>query len=318
MTIFLALVTIVLPVFLLMGAGYATTRLKVFPDAGIDYLLKFATGIAVPALLFRAMYRLDLHATIRLEHLASFYLAATICFVLGIVLSRHFWHRRPGESVAVGFCALFSNSVLLGLPIIERAYGDSVLEPAYAIISIHAPFCYLAGIMTMEFLRRDGAGVGTALARTGKAMFTNALTIGLALGFLFNIAGIALPEPVAGTIDLLARAALPVALFGLGGVLSRYTLRRELGEPAMVSTLSLVVHPGIALVLARHVFGLPEEFVRAAVVIAAMPTGINGYVFAALYDRAKRTAASSVLLATALSLGSITFWLALLGGTGPG
>jgi len=310
----LSLFLIVLPVFLVVGAGYATVRTKVFPDAGIDALVRFATGIAVPVLLFRAIYRLDLGAVLVPEHLASFYIGAVTAFVGGIFLSRKIWGRRPGESVAVGFCALFSNTVLLGVPIMTRAYGEEALAPAFAIIAFHAPFGYLVGIMTMEFSRRDGAPIGVALRRTARAMFHNELTLGIAAGFALNLAGVPLPEPVTATINMISAAALPVALFALGGVLTRYRLRAELGEAGMVAALSLLLHPFIAWVLSAHVFGLPIEFVRASVVIAAMPTGVNGYVFAAMYDRAIGTSASTVLLGTAASVFTITIWLALLGG----
>jgi predicted permease len=310
----ISLFLIVLPVFLVVGAGYASVKTKVFPDQGVDALVKFATGIAVPVLLFRAIYRLDLGAVLVPQHLASFYVGALASFAMGIVLSRKIWGRRPGESVAVGFCALFSNSVLLGLPIMARAYGEDALEPAFAIIAFHAPFCYLVGILTMEMSRRDGAPMADALKRTASAMFHNALTLGILAGFAFNLLGIPLPEPVAAAVDLIAAAGLPVALFALGGVLTRYRLRTEIGEAGMATVLSTMLHPFIAWVLAAHVFGLPQDFVRAAVLIAAMPTGVNGYVFAAMYDRAIGTAASTVLLATAVSVFTITFWLAVLGG----
>ena len=309
-----ALLTIVMPVFLVVGAGYVAVRLGVFADAAIDALVSFATGIAVPVLLFRAMYQLDLGAAIRPEHLFSFYAAALACFAGASVVSRLLWRRRPGESVAVGFNAFFSNTVLLGLPIIERAYGRAELEGAYAIIAMHAPFGYLVGILTMEFMRRDGAPLRQALTRTASAMFRNALTIGLAAGLAVNLAGIRLWEPVEGAVEMLARAALPVALFGLGGVLTRYSMKREVGEALMISVFSLMVHPFLAWVLTDRVFDMPAHFVRAAVVIAAMPTGVNGYVFAQMYGRAVGTAASGVLLATLLSVLTITFWLALLGG----
>ncbi|MCL5778997.1 AEC family transporter [Limibaculum sp. FT325] len=310
----LSLFLIVLPVFLVVGAGYAAVRSKIFPDAGIDALVRFATGIAVPVLLFRAIYRLDLGAVLVLAHLASFYIGSLAAFVCGIVLSRRIWGRRPGESVAVGFSAFFSNTVLLGVPVMTRAYGEEALAPAFAIIAFHAPFGYLVGILTMEFSRRDGAPVSLALRRTARAMFHNELTLGIALGFVLNLTGVPLPEPVTATINMIAAAALPVALFALGGVLTRYRLRAELGEAGMTAALSLMLHPFIAFVLSRHVFGLPDEFVRAAVVIAAMPTGVNGYVFAAMYDRAVGTAASTVLLGTAASIVTITLWLAILGG----
>ena len=50
----------------------------------------------------------------------------------------------------------------------------------------------------------------------------------------------------------------------------------------------------------------------ATVVMAAMPTGINSYIFAAIYGRAVGTAANSVLIGTVLSVLTITGWLAFL------
>lgn len=314
MTSIIALLIIVLPVFLLVGAGYAAVRTKIFPDAGIDFLVKFATNIAIPTLLFRAMLTLDLGAALSPATLLSFYAGATVCFFTAILLSRRVWLRRPGESVAVGFLALFSNSVLLGIPIMTRAYGPEALEPMFAIIAIHAPYCYLLGILTMELSRQGGSGVRGALLSTARSIAGNALTVGLALGLTLNLSGIGLAEPARATVDMLATAALPVALFGLGGALTRYALKAEVTESLMAAGLSLVVHPGIAFVLTAWVFDLPEAFVRAAVVTSAMPTGINGYVFAHMYGRAVGTAASTVLLGTLLSVLSITVWLAILGG----
>lgn len=310
-----ALLLIVLPVFLLVGFGYASVRTRIFPDAGVDALIRFATNIAVPALLFRAIYVLDLSAALRIDHLASFYGAAILCFVGAILASRLIWRRRPGEAVAVGFSALFSNSVLLGLPVFERAYGEGPqMEPVFALIAFHAPVCYLVGIMTMEFSRRDGVPLAQAVAATARQMFRNALTIGILLGLLMNVGSVPIPEPVMAVVDMLAAAALPIALFGLGGVLTRYRMRAEVSEATMVSVFSLIVHPLLAWGLTAHIFDLPPDFVRAAVLIAAMPPGVNGYIFASMYNRAVGTAASTVLLATALSVFTTTFWLWVLGG----
>ncbi|MEM6676946.1 MAG: AEC family transporter [Pseudomonadota bacterium] len=309
-----ALFLIVLPVFLVVGAGYLAVRTGAFPDNGVNALVKFATGIAIPVLLFRAIYGLDLSSALEPRLLASFYIAALISFAAGTLTARHAFGRRPGEAVAVGFCALFSNSVLLGLPIMSRAYGEGSLEPAFAIIAFHAPFCYLIGILAMEFSRRDGAPTLVALRRTADAMFHNALTLGILAGFAANLSGILLPEPVIAAVDLIARAGLPVALFALGGVLTRYSLTAAIPEAAMTTAFSTLLHPAIAWLLAAQVFQLSDEFVRTAVLIAAMPTGVNGYVFASLYDRAVSVAASTVLMATAFSVLSITFWLWVLGG----
>ncbi len=310
----LPVLAVIAPVFLIVGAGYAAVRIGGFPQTAVDGLMSFAVRFAVPLLLFAAIYRLDLARDFDTDLLLAFYTGAVICFVAAIALARTVWGRRPGEAVAIGFCALFSNSVLLGLPIMTRAYGADALSPNFVIISIHAPFCYLLGIVTMEFSRRDGVGLAATVMRAGKAMFSNALTLALAAGFALNLSGVAVPAFAMSAVDMMAMAALPAALFGLGGALTRYKLRADVGVAAATAGLSIVVHPAIAYALCVWVFELPVELTRAAVVTAAMPPGMNGYVFATMYNRAQGAAASTVLLGTALSVVSITFWLWLLGG----
>jgi malonate transporter and related proteins len=307
---------VVLPVFLVIGAGFLATRLGLFAQSAVDGLMTFTQSFAIPCLLFRALVDLDLGEVFDPGLLLSFYLGALASFLLGILGARRLFGRRPGEAVAIGFGALFSNSVLLGLPIMERAYGSGALAANYAIVSIHAPFCYLLGITCMEFARADGRGLVATTRAVLTAMFRNALMIGLALGFAVNLGGIPLPETVSAAVDLLARAALPAALFGLGGVLTRYGLRASLAEAGMVAGLSLVVHPAITFALATLAFALPPEFVRSAVVTAAMAPGVNTYVFASMYARGQAQAASAVLLGTAVSVLTVSAWLARLGTAG--
>lgn len=314
----LAILNVVMPVFLVVGAGYALVRAHFFADAVVDAMIGFATRFAVPCLLFVSMYRLDLGAAFDGRHLLSFYAAAIASFAVATALSRRLWRRRPGESVVVGFGALFSNSVLLGLPVMERAYGSAEAEATLAIIALHAPICYVVGILTMEMSARDGRPLPAALVNVARQIATNELMIGLGLGMLVNVSGLRLPAPAEDAVALIARAALPVALFALGGALTRYSLKAELGEAGMVAFCSLVLHPTLAWLLAHHVFALPAPFARAAVLIAAMPTGMNGYVFAALYGRAIGTAASAVIVGTTAGILTVSFWLWWLGGAAIG
>ncbi len=312
----LTLVTVVLPVFLVIGAGYAAARAGLFSAGAIDGLMLFTLNFAVPCLLFRGIADLDLGAVFDPRLLVAFYAGAVICFALGIAGARLIYHRRPGEAVAIGFAALFSNSLLLGIPIMERAYGTASLAPNFAIIAIHAPLLYLIGITVMEFTRADGRSLAGTARAVARSMFRNALMIGLAFGFAVNLSGLDLPEPIRVAVGMMADSALPAALFGLGGVLTRYAMRASLGEAGMIAALSLVLHPAITYGLARHAFALPPEFVRSAVVTAAMAPGVNAYVFASLYGRGQAQAAAAVLLATAASVLTVSAWLTLLGGVG--
>lgn len=307
----LEILNIVAPVFLVVGAGYLAVRVNFCSGILVDHLMKFAIQIAIPCLLFRATSTIDLAAAFEWRVLLAYYSAAIICFVLTYLLVHKLFRRRPGEAVAIAFAALFSNLVLLGLPISERAWGIGTMAPNFALVSVNAPICYLIGISAMEFLRADGRSVADTTRIVLNAMFRNSMMIGIALGFIVNLGDIPLPQALVSAIDLLARASLPVALFALGGVLTRYILSRSLAEASLVASLSLLVQPAITLFVARQ-FELPQSITQSIVLMAAMAPGLNAYLFASMYNRGLDAAASSVLLSTLLSVFSVSAWLAFL------
>lgn len=308
----LALFAIVAPVFLIVAAGWTAVRTRFIADAAVDPLVRVTVSVLMPSLLFLAMLRVDLGAAVDWRAVVAFFGAMTAVFLAAIALSRLVWRRTPGESVAVGFSAFFGNVVMLGIPIAERAYGGPVLAAVFGLIAFHGTYNYFVGFVAMEVIRRDGTSPLAGLRRAFVTTVRNPLMIGLLGGIALNLLGVRLPEVVLDALGMFSGAALPVALFSLGGVLTRYRLRDEMGEALMVSLVSLLVLPALTWALAAGVFGLPPDFVRAAVIMAAMPPGMNGYIFASLYNRAVGTAASAVLIGTVLSVASITLWLALL------
>lgn len=306
-----ALIDVILPVFLVIGAGYLVVWRKFFSDAGVDALMVFTQKFAIPCLLFSAISSLDLSNGLDPRLLFSFYTGATISFFIGIAGARVIFKREWEDSIAIGFCALFSNSLLLGLPITERAYGASALEYNYAIIAFHSPFCYCVGITFMEVVKNRGGSPLQTTRSVLKAMFSNALVIGIMLGLVVNLSGVVLPTALVDGVDLIARSALPAALFGLGGVLYRYRPEGDLRTILFVVSLSLIVHPLITFFLGNQL-GLPLQGLRSATLTAAMAPGINAYVFANMYGVGKRVAASSVLFATTLSIFTSWGWLWIL------
>ncbi|KPD10471.1 AEC family transporter [Phaeobacter sp. 11ANDIMAR09] len=306
-----SLIDVILPVFLVVAAGYVATQRGFFGQTQIDGLMKFTQSFAIPCLLFRAIANLDLSDSFDPKLLISFYTGAGICFCLGIIGARVLFKRDWEDSVAIGFCCLFSNSVLLGLPITERAFGPDNLTGNYAIIAFHSPFCYGLGITVMEVVRNRGAGGFKTVTSVLTAMFKNVLILGIALGFAFNLSGLVVPGAVDAALQLLIRAALPTALFALGGVLVQYRPEGDLRTILFVCFTSLMVHPAIVWTLGSSL-NMKLDLFRSGVLNAAMATGFNGYIFANMYGRAKRVAASSVLIATAASTFTVWFWLLVL------
>ncbi len=307
-----ALLDVILPVFLVIGLGYTAVWRSWISDTGIDGLMKFAQNFAIPLLLFHAISTLDLGQNFDVAMLFSFYLGATAGFSAGLFGARYIFGRPWQDSVAIGFIGLFSNSVLLGLPITERAYGADALATNYMIIALHAPFCYGLGITVMEVVRNRGHGSVKTVKAVLRAMFRNVLVIGIMFGFAVNLTGTPIPDVVTDALDLITRAALPAALFGMGGVLYRYRPEGDMRIILYISAVSLILHPTIVWFMASA-FSLPQGAFRSAVLTSAMAPGINAYIFANMYGVARRVAASAVLLSTAATIFTAWVWLGLLG-----
>ncbi len=307
------LFNIIAPVFLLIVVGFGAVKVGWFNTRSIDGLMDFALKLAAPSLLFLGVSRLDLGQAFNWPLMLSFYIAASASFFIGIILARVIFKRRPGEAVAMAFGALFSNSLLLGLPISERAYGLDSLSTNIALLSVHAPFCYLLGITSMEVLRKDKQSITDSARKIMVSMFRNPLMIGIGLGFLVNFSGWQLPAPLLSTVEMISRTTLPVALFAIGGVLTRYSLGASIWQAGMISTLSLMVHPLLVYLLATQVFMVEFTIMRNAVLMAAMAPGVNSFVFATMYQRCQGVAASAILLATSASVFTAAGWIWFLG-----
>ena len=61
----------------------------------------------------------------------SYYSSLFACFFIGFLGTRYFFFQKTEDAIAFGFCAMFSNGVLLGLPICALVFGDESLSINY-------------------------------------------------------------------------------------------------------------------------------------------------------------------------------------------
>ena len=102
----------------------------------------------------------DFSATFNPAIIVPFYVGSLTSLFAGAVIARRLFGNQPGESVSSGFSAMFTNTVLIGIPIIQRAYGAGALPTVFSIIAFHAPGLITLGMLVMELVRRDGQPSG--------------------------------------------------------------------------------------------------------------------------------------------------------------
>lgn len=309
----LQVLNVVIPVFAIIALGYIAVRLRLYPASGVKGLVAFVNNFATPCLLFEAMLTSDFGSTFNPAIIVPFYVGSITSLVAGSLIAVKWFGAKPGEGVASGFSAMFTNTVLVGIPVLHRAYGDAAMPTAFSIIAFHAPMLITIGMLVMELVRRDGAPLHKSLLVALTRIVQNPLLWGVALGLLGNHFDVVLPEPGTAFFEMMAAAVVPAALFGLGGALNEYRVSESWVQASVMSVFKLIVHPALAYVLMIHVLHVPLDIARFGIVLAAMPTGINAYVFATYYERAVNVATNTVLISTVASVLTVSAWLYILG-----
>ena len=308
----LDIIYVILPIFALMGLGYVAVLKRLYPAEGVKALIAFVNNFATPCLLFHSISTSDFRSAFNVSIIGPFYLGAFICFALGIFIARRAFGNRPGESVAAGFSGTFTNTVLVGLPILTRAYGPEALPVTLSIIGLHGAILLTAGMVTMELVKRDGQPLGKTLLVAVQRVVSNPLIWGIAAGIVGSLLEIQLIEPAEAFFVMMSQAVVPAALFGIGGALVEFKLSENWKQALVASSIKLIVHPAIAYVLMIWVLHVPLEIARYGILLSAMPAGVNIYVFATYYDRGVSVATNTILIATVLSAVTITGWLYVL------
>ena len=292
-----------IPVFGLILLGWLFGARGVIPAEGSRTLGVITFKLFMPVLLFSGLARADLAEAMSPQLLLLYYLPAISLFV-GVNL---LMHRRLGRPSSMGLAASYSNNVLVGIPIITVMLGIDSLVYLFAILVFHSLVLFTLQSLYNAFWG-DGEGVNW---RNLLASLANPLIIGLALGALVNLSGLTIPDPLWRLIELLAAAALPVALLMLGMSLSGYRLHLS-GSMLLLTLAKLVAFPAMMLGAGSLLPGLNPTAHAVLVLMAACPTGVNVLAFA-MGATDTRIISSVIFLSTLLAALTLPLWLVILG-----
>jgi malonate transporter and related proteins len=296
----------------MMAFGYAATFTRVFDEAAARALASFVYYFAVPVLLFRSMATTELPEHFAWGYLLSYYIGVALVWALAMAIGRLILEVPADQSAIHGFGAGFGNTVLLGIPLVLTAFGEPATVPLYLLLAFHSTVTYTAVTLLLE-TARGGARFGRTLVNALKGLATNPILCGLVAGILYNLTGLGLARAIDGWTALVAAAAVPCALFSVGAGLRAFRIRGALPAAMVMCAGKLILHPLLVYGLAVWVFAVPPLWTQVAVVIAALPVGVNVYVFANRYGVGQAEAASAILLSNLASLLTLSALLVALG-----
>jgi malonate transporter and related proteins len=311
----LAVLSIVTPVFALMGLGFLAAKLRVLPDGSAQVLAQFGFKIAMPALLFRAMLSSGALQGSTWRLLAAYFLASLIIWLLA-TLAAWLLLRRPAEDHApLAMGAAFGNTVMLGVPIAITAFGPEVTAPAALLIAVETPLLWIMATLHMEAAKRGSRVSMSALAGVLKDLAANPIVASLVLGLVGRSLGLAIPDVPDRILALLGQAAVPTALFAMGMTLATFRVGGgDSGMLGLMAGLKLAVFPLLVWLFATLLFDLPSPWAALATLLAAMPVGANAFLFAARYDRLAPAVSAAIAVSTIAAVVTVSALLVVLTG----
>ena len=293
-------VMVVAPVFGTVALGFGATRAGLFTrETGVG-LTRFMYHLAIPALLFRSVASAVLPATVPWAFLAAFYVPAFLVFGLATHAAERArsWQRR--EAGIAGMSACYANIVLLGFPLTQAAFGEAGRLPLFLLMATQSVLLFPLTTYALEIYGNRRSGDLMFYGRAASRLALNPVIGSLALALAANLSGIGLPTTLGRLLEPLSAAGPGCALVALGINLAHYPLAGGLTDVALLVVLKNLVCPALVWGLA-HALGLDPLWLQVAVLMAAMPAGINTFIFAGQYGIRAHTVAQTIVISTAVS-----------------
>ncbi|ADZ68672.1 AEC family transporter [Polymorphum gilvum] len=316
------ILSIVLPVFVLVGIGYVAARTGILSRSVGEALGEYVYVIAVPVLLFRTLATSSAHEASPWALWLVYFVGAAVTWTAATLIVRRGFGREARAGVIAGMSAAFANTAMVGIPLISAVFGEAGLVPLFLILSVHMPVATVATAILMERAAAlDGVGAARPpleILRTVLAnLATNPIVIAIGCSVLWRLTGLPVEGLFADVLGRIAATTLPVALLSLGMSMVLYGIRGNLAPGLILSLLKVGVMPALVYVLAAHVAGLPPLWVGVATLTAACPTGINAFIFANRYGTGHAMSANSITITTAGAVLTTGLWVLFLGAVVP-
>lgn len=310
-SLFLQQLAIAAPLFGLVGLGYALMRLSGWQKSVADALNLFAFNIAMPAMLFRMMSDLSHLPPVDTRVLVAFFGSCLIVFILGrLVAWRVFKLDGVAQSV-FGLGGVFSNNVLLGIPLAKLALGDAAMPSVALVLVFNALTLWTLVSVSVEWARHGELSL-KGFGKTAKGVATNPIVASIVGGSIFGLLGFSIPRPIDAPLSLLAQTAAPLSLVALGMGLAEYGIRSGWQVTAAICSFKLMVQPFSVWILAR-LLGLPPLETTVVVMLASLPVGINVYMMSRQFARLEAPVAASLVITTLLASITTPLILTLVG-----
>lgn len=292
------------PVIVFIGLGFGVARVGWIRASAVKDLSNLVFMLLTPALLFRTMSTVQVQS-LDFAPVAVYFLAAGLLFAATLGL-QGFTTLAAARALA----CTFGNTIMIGIPLVGLAFGETGLVTLFTLIAVHALVLLTAATVVFELAsaRSHAQQTGAAphalwrtVAQALRSGLLHPVPLPILLGLAFAQTGLVVPAVLDKPLQLLGQALGPMALLLVGVTLAFSTVGACFGAALRIALVKNLVFPAV-LAACGWALGLRGLPLAVMVVTSSLPVGANVFLFAQRYEVAQDEVTASVALSTALAL----------------
>jgi predicted permease len=306
-------VSSLLPVVLLILIGFVAGKAKLVRAESVRDLSNLVFLVLIQALLFRTMSLVHIEE-LDFKPVAQYFSVAGVLFVAML-----FVYGRNSRASVLALASIFSNTLMIGVPLIGLAYGQEGQVLLFTLISLHALVLLSLATLVLELqmaheqtaLSGAGRPIWRSVASAVRNTLIHPIPMPILLGLAYAQTGWGLHPAVDLPLALLGSAFSPVALVLVGITLAFTSIGQRLSLAIRLSLVKTVVHP-LLMGGVGYFLGLRGLHLAVMTVAAALPIGANVFLFSQRYRKEEDTVTAAVAVSTAMAVVSVTVVMAVL------
>ena len=279
--IFITVLEVVTPVFLLAAIGYFWVKLGF--EYRVEFVTRLAMTLAVPALVFTSLTQNTINPKFLTEMIIVVCMAYAVVSVLALIFT--FIFKLDLRTFLMPLIS--GNTGNLGLPLCFLAFGKDGLGYAVIVFAFTSIVAFTFGLWVVS---------GT---RSFKQPLKEPLVPATILGLLFMFYGWETPKILTNSLNLISQMAIPLMLITLGVAVAR--LKTQLAFKTLGISISKIMIGTIAGITVGYQFSIPYEAFAVLIIQMSMPVAVTSYLLAEKYGANSEAVAGLVVMSTFLT-----------------
>ena len=301
---FMLSVNAVVPMFLLIAAGFLSQKAGVLTREDVPRINRIAFRVFLPCLLFYNIYESDFSAAVKPGLILYAICGVLLMFTAAMLYVSHLVPEQDRKGV-IAQGIFRSNFVIMGIPIAQALVGKEELGAITVLIAVIVPLFNFLSVFALERFRGGDVKLGKIMLEIVK----NPLIISSVIGILVQLMGIRLPRLLEGMISSLGVIASPLQLFLLGAFFRFTGLGRYLKPLCIITAIKLFLTPAVMLGTAALLGIRGGDFV-GLIGIFASPTAVNSFTMVQqMHCGDAELAGDIVVMTSAVSIFSFFLWI---------